>query len=88
MPEFPCHATIDGEVDAAVEDEQDLGDTAGDHCPERHLEAVLLPSFHVILQGYELMNVEDDSQKVPHEEHEADGEKNVGLTRSFGLASV
>lgn len=60
-PEFPCHATIDGEVDAAVEDEQDLGDTAGDHCPERDLEAVLLPSFQVILQSYELVDVEDDS---------------------------
>ena len=60
-PKFFCHAAIDGEVDAAVEDEQDLRDASGDHCPEGDLQTVLFPSVVVVLQGYELVNVEDNS---------------------------
>ena len=60
-PKFFCHATIDGEVDAAVKDEQDLRDASGDHCPEGDLQTVLFPSVVVVLQSYELVNVEDDS---------------------------
>ena len=50
-PKFFCHAAIDGEVDAAVEDEQDLGDAARDHGPQGDGEAAPLLAIAVLLQS-------------------------------------
>ena len=60
-PKLFRHAAIDGEVDAAIEDEQDLRDASGDHRPQRHLQTVPVPAVVVVIQGDELVNVEYNS---------------------------
>ena len=63
-PEFPWHPAIDCKVDAAIQDEQDLGDAARDHGPEGDRQAVPLLAVVIVLQSYELVDVEEDSASV------------------------